>query len=102
MSLKLKMQQPNKTYVAECNRLLGGRTINVTVIDKGELVTRSVHIRKTMFVHYEHGGSKLKRGTAMKFRDHDVLVSPIGAKLNVRKKGVKVDYGEIVRISSRG
>lgn len=96
------MLQPNKAYVDECNRLLAGRMVNVTIIQEGEPMTRSVHIRKTMFVHYVHGGSKPKRGTAMKFRDHDVLVSPIGAKLNVRKKGVKIDYAEIIRISSRG
>lgn len=31
-----------------------------------------------------------------------MLVTPIGAKLKIRKKGIKVDYSEIFRISSHG
>lgn len=97
------MLQPNEVYIAECNRLLTGRTIKRTFTnDEGKLINRSVHVPRIMYVHYHHGGSKSKHGTAVKFRAHHVLVTPIGAKLKIRKKGIKVDYSEIFRISSHG
>lgn len=88
------MLQPNEAYIVECNRLLKGRMITTE--------DTTVHIPKKLYAYYTHGGSKQRRGVIRQFRTRDIVVVPDGAKLKVRQRGVRVDYGEIIRINSLG